>query len=169
MTLAKIEQAFDALLNVLGAAVAFTIVFFAFSMSLDWLLKTLGYRAIPWLRDVIEYLLYAIVLLGAPWVLRQGSHVRVDLVLSILPPRGARILDQILNIIGIFVCGMLGWLGYQLAVQFYVEQSFVRKTITVDRWTLQALLVISMTLCVIEFIFRLKRPAAPRGQLPEGI
>ena len=32
-------------------------------------------------------MLYLITLLTAPWLLRQGQHIRVDIVLRLVPPR----------------------------------------------------------------------------------
>lgn len=158
--LERAEKAFDAVLAGIGVAVAAIVVVFCLSMCLDWAIKTAGYRGIPWLREVIEYLLYTGVILGAPWALRQGAHVRVDLVLTMLPPRGTRFLERALDAVGLLLCLALGWLGFQLALQLFAENSIVRKTITVQRWIFQAILVASMLLCVLEYAFRLLRRRA---------
>ena len=54
------------------------------------------FRNMPWLglqlrwaNQVSEYVIYGITFLAAPWLLRRGQHVRVDIVLNLLPPRAA--------------------------------------------------------------------------------
>ena len=39
----------------------------------------------PWSAEVSEDILYLVTLLAAPWLLRQGQHIRVDIVLRALP------------------------------------------------------------------------------------
>ena len=47
-------------------------------------------RGVAWSNEVSELLLYAITLLAAPWLLREGRHIRVDIVLRALPSRRMR-------------------------------------------------------------------------------
>ena len=42
-------------------------------------------RGIAWSNEISELLLYAMTLLAAPWLLREGRHIRVDIVLRALP------------------------------------------------------------------------------------
>ena len=44
---------------------------------------------VSWANEVTEYALYLITLLTAPWLLRRGQHVRIDMVLVMVPPRVA--------------------------------------------------------------------------------
>ena len=68
-------------------------------------------RAFPWLIDAIEYGLFTGTFLAAPWVLREGAHVRVDIVVTTLPPRGAALLETLADLIGLAVCLILLWYG----------------------------------------------------------
>ncbi|CAN0492337.1 unnamed protein product, partial [Discosporangium mesarthrocarpum] len=56
------------------------------------------------LNEIIEYLLLAGVFLGAPWVLRQGSHVRVDLLVGNLHYPLAGCMDRLLVLVGFDLC-----------------------------------------------------------------
>ena len=43
--------------------------------------------SLPWSTEVSELMLYVITLCVAPWLLRQGQHIRVDIMLQAIPPR----------------------------------------------------------------------------------
>ena len=50
-------------------------------------LRNAGLGGIPWSSEVSEDILYLMTLLAAPWLLRQGQHIRVDILLRAVPPR----------------------------------------------------------------------------------
>ena len=48
--------------------------------------------ASPWAFDLSEYALVWITFLGAPWVLLQDRHVRIELLVDVLPRAAQRAL-----------------------------------------------------------------------------
>ena len=60
-------------------------------------------RGVAWSNEVSELLLYAITLLAAPWLLREGRHIRVDIVLRALPKRAAYACEWIADVLGLVV------------------------------------------------------------------
>ena len=74
--------------------VAVSIGLIAVLIPLNLFLVTLKWGSFPWLFEAVEYALYVGVFIGAPWVLRQGAHIRVDVVTAALPegppPLGSR-------------------------------------------------------------------------------
>jgi hypothetical protein len=42
-------------------------------------------RGVAWSNEISELLLYLITLLAAPWLLREGRHIRVDIAMSTTP------------------------------------------------------------------------------------
>ena len=56
-----------------------------FLMCVDILIRNVRMGSLPWLLELTEYVMYAGAFLAAPWVLRQGYHVRVDAVLTAVP------------------------------------------------------------------------------------
>ena len=45
-------------------------------------------RGIAWSNEISELMLYLLTMLAAPWLLRGGRHIRVDIVLRVLPAPG---------------------------------------------------------------------------------
>ena len=48
-----------------------------------------GVDALPWSNELSETTLYLVTMLAAPWLLREGRHIRVDIVLRAIPPRAS--------------------------------------------------------------------------------
>ena len=55
---------------------AVSIGLIAVLIPLNLLLIKMQWGSIWWLYEAVEYALYVGVFIGAPWVLRQGAHVR---------------------------------------------------------------------------------------------
>jgi len=73
-------------LALLGCAVIFTMTVM---ICADVLLRNVrlipGVYGLAWANEISEAMLYLVTLLTAPWLLRQGQHIRVDIVLRAVP------------------------------------------------------------------------------------
>ena len=126
-------------------------------IALDVALRNLVGTGFPWLIDAIEYGLFAGTFLAAPWVLREGAHVRIDIVVTTLPPRGAALLDRIADLIGLAVCLILLWYGIKVTLTAYSLGSMVLKSVIFPEWWALAIVPLSSLLLAIEFVLRLRR------------
>ena len=61
----------------------------------DIVLRNTVGKGFVWANEVSEYALYLITLLTAPWLLRRGQHVRLDLVLTLVPTRVAWLMEAV--------------------------------------------------------------------------
>jgi TRAP-type C4-dicarboxylate transport system permease small subunit len=98
-------------------------------------------------------------LLAAPWLLRQGQHIRVDIILRILPTRVAWMLEWVGDIVGLLCCLYFVWYGALVTVASYSAGSIVIKTLITPEWWTLAPLPVGFVLLGIEFIFRMHRLA----------
>ena len=73
----------------------------------------------PWLVEVIEYVMYGGTFLAAPWVLRQGEHVRVDLSSRSVPKPVAICLEQVVDALGALVSLVMCIYGVELLIDAY--------------------------------------------------
>ncbi|MGI9462550.1 MAG: TRAP transporter small permease, partial [Aestuariivirgaceae bacterium] len=65
--------------------------------------------ASPWAFDLSEYALVWITFLGAPWVLLQDRHVRIEILVERLPAAAQRILGILVSLVAIAICSVLAW------------------------------------------------------------
>ena len=70
-------------------------------VTADIVLRNMARIGFPWANEVTEYALYLITLLTAPWLLRRGQHVRIDMVLVLVPPRLAWLMEALADIVGL--------------------------------------------------------------------
>src|SRR5262245_52716535 len=85
----RLSALFGKLYDALAVIAALILLAMVILVTADIVLRNVSRIGFPWANEVSEYALYAIVLLTAPWLLRRGQHVRVDLVLTLVPPRVA--------------------------------------------------------------------------------
>lgn len=141
----------------IGTLVGMSIGLFAVAISLDLILRLLKIGNLPGIQEIIEYFLFTGVFLAAPWVLRIGGHVRVDLLLSNLPLSFGKRLEQILNFFGLLVTLTLLWFGIANLKLAYGFNSMQMKYYNVPEWWILTVFVFSFTLIAIEFFSRMFR------------
>lgn len=114
-------------------------------------------RGVEWSNEVSELMLYLTTMLVAPWLLRQGQHIRVDIVLTALPPRLAWYLEWVGDAIGLACCLFMTWYGTRAALASWREGALNIKTLVTPEWWSLAPLPITFLLLSIEMVFRMKR------------
>jgi len=107
---------------------------------------------IKWMLEVSEYLLFAMTFLGAPWVLREGAHTAVDLLVEAMPPRGKRALAIAAFSIGLVTSGLIAWYGWLAASESWRAKTLIFKQVTFPEWWLLALIAFCGVLLVVEFV-----------------
>lgn len=144
---------FDAL-AVLAALILFVMVVV---VTADIVLRNLTRAGFPWANEVSEYALYGMTLLTAPWLLRRGQHVRIDLLLAAVPPRVAWWMEALGDAIGFLVCVVMVRYGWHMAADAFRLGSLTIKNLVFAEWWLLAPLPIVFALLAVEFVFRLHR------------
>jgi len=119
--------------------------------------RNIGGGGIPVSNELSEDILYLMTLMVAPWLLRQGQHIRVDIVLHTLPLRVAWLLEWFGDIVGFFCCLYFVWYGYLITKASYLAGSVNIKTLITPEWWTLAPLPVGFMLLAIEFIFRMHR------------
>ncbi|HSW21452.1 MAG TPA: TRAP transporter small permease subunit [Burkholderiaceae bacterium] len=124
-------------------------------------------RGLAWSNEISELLLYLITLCVAPWLLRQGRHIRVDIVLRAIPPRLAWMLEWLGDTIGLACCVVLAWFATKAAWSSYLAGAVNIKTLVTPEWWWLSPLPVVFGLLGIEMLFRMERLAraerAPRS------
>jgi TRAP-type C4-dicarboxylate transport system permease small subunit len=152
--MARFARVYDLLHATLGASAACLFAFVALGTTADVVMRNVGLGTITGMLEYCEYALFAATFLGAPWVLKQGAHVRVDVLLGVLPVRAARRLELAANLIGIAVCCVLLYYAVSEARQAYIENQRIIKMFIVPSWQIIAVVAISLALLAVEFARR---------------
>jgi TRAP-type C4-dicarboxylate transport system permease small subunit len=155
--LTRVAAAFGRLLDVLAAAAALLLLAMVVVVCADIVLRNLTGAGIAWANEASEYALYVMTLLTAPWLLRRGQHVRLDILLTLMPPRLAWLMEAVGDTLGLAVSLIL--IRYGLAMTFDSARigAITIKNLVFPEWWLLALLPVAFMLLAIEFVFRFQR------------
>ena len=149
---------FLAALSLLGCAILMAMMLVIVA---DVALRNLALPGMPqglaWSTEISELMLYLITMCVAPWLLRQGQHIRVDIVLQAIAPRLAWRLEWVGDLIGLGCCAVIAWYGTQAAWSSYLSGAVNIKTLVTPEWWALAPLPFVFVLLGIEMIFRMIR------------
>jgi TRAP-type C4-dicarboxylate transport system permease small subunit len=153
----KLSNAFGHLLNALAVAAALTLLAMVIMVTGDIVLRNLTRTGFPWANEVSEYALYVITLLTAPWLLRRGQHVRIDLVLTFMPARLAWLMEAASDVLGFLACLVMLRYGLKMTIESAVLGSITIKNLVFPEWWLLWPLPACFALLAAEFAFRFDR------------
>ena len=164
----RLSTGFGRMLDALAALAAITLLVMVAVVTADVILRNVTRAGLPWANEVSEYTLYLITMLSAPWLLRQGRHVRVDLVNTAVSPGVARWMEIVADVLGLSVCLVFVVYGTIMTWQSFQLGSITIKNLVFPEWWLLGPLPLAFLLLAIEFIFRLYRVAGG-GPQPQAV
>lgn len=140
----------------------------------DVALRNLAIPGLPqglaWSNEISELMLYLITMCVAPWLLRQGQHIRVDILLQAIPKGVAWSLEWLGDAIGLACCLVIAWYGAKATVDSYMSEALSIKTLVTPEWWSLAPLPIGFLLLSLEMLFRMHRLAlADRGPRHDAV
>ena len=177
MALERVSAAFGRLLAALAAVGCVLLAAMLAIIVTDVALRNLAVPGLPrglaWSNEISELLLYLITLSVAPWLLRQGQHIRVDIVLRAIPPRLAWLFEWLGDLIGLACCVVLAAFAAQAAWSSYRAGAVNIKTLVTPEWWWLSPLPLVFVLLSIEMVFRMVRLAraerAPRSDAVSAV
>jgi len=126
----------------------------------DVLARNVGLGTLPWILEVSEYSLPLATFLIAPWLLHRNEHVRLDLLLTSLPPTAGRALERLADGLGLAICSVFVVYGSQAVLSSAQQGSLVIKSVVFPEWWLYAPVPPCFALLAVEFVRRMLGGAA---------
>lgn len=154
-----LSRGYGLLLEALMLLAAILILTMTLMIGGDVLLRNLGAGGIAWSNEVSEYILYLVTLLSAPWLMRKGQHIRVDILLRALPRRVAYAMEWMADVTGLVCALYFVWYGWRVAVASCGAGAITLKTLVLPEWWMLAAMPMAFLLVAIEFVFRMHRLA----------
>ena len=166
----RLESAYGRLLEVLALAACALIFGMMLMICADVFLRNVrivpGMVGIEWANEISEAMLYLIALLTAPWLMRRGQHIRVDVLLRAVPPRLGWGLEWLVDALALACCAIIAWYGVRAALGSWQAGSLSIKTLVTPEWWLLSVLPVAFLALTLEMLFRMRRlwlgPRAPR-------
>jgi TRAP-type C4-dicarboxylate transport system permease small subunit len=157
----SIEAAYGRVLDALALVACALILGMTLMICADVFLRNVrivpGMVGLEWANEVSEAMLFLVTLLTAPWLLRRGQHIRVDIVLRAVPPRLGWVFEWIADALGLVCCLVISWYGARATFASFSAGSMSVKTLITPEWWMLAPLPVAFLLLAIEMGFRMRR------------
>ena len=166
----RFEAAYGKLLEAFAFVACALVLGMTLMICADVLLRNVriipGVAGLAWSNEISEGALYLVTMLTAPWLLRRGQHIRVDIVLRAVPKRLGWIFEWIVDVLGLACCLFIAWYGARAALASFKAGSLSIKTLVTPEWWLLSALPVAFLALSLEMLFRMRRLAngerAPR-------
>ncbi len=116
-----------------------------------------GVSGLAFANEVSEAALFLVTMLTAPWLLRQGRHIRVDVILRIVPKRLGWYCEWASDFFALLCCLVMADYGARAAIASWKAGSMSVKTLEMPEWWLLAPLPAAFLLLAVELLFRMRR------------
>jgi len=166
----QLEKAYGRLLEAFAVVACALVLGMTVMICADVLLRNVriipGVAGLAWSNEISEAMLYLVTMLTAPWLLRRGQHIRVDILLRAVPNRVGWIFEWVTDAVGLTCCLVIAFYGARAALASYKAGSMSIKTLITPEWWLLSVLPVAFLALSLEMLFRMRRLAlgerAPR-------
>jgi len=153
----RLSHAYGRILHGLMLVACLLLLAMTLLIGADVVTRNLGLGGIAWSGEVSEDILYLLTLLAAPWLLRQGQHIRVDILLRAVPAKIGWLAEWIGDLLGLACSLYFVWYGWKVLAASYQSGAISIKTLVTPEWWLLAPLPVAFALFGLEFVFRMHR------------
>jgi TRAP-type transport system small permease protein len=154
----RLSRFFGKLFDALAVTAALILLAMVVTVTADIVLRNaVRGGGITWANEVSEYSLYLMTLLTAPWLLRRGQHVRLDIILTLVPARVAWLMEAVGDLLGFAVSVVLVRYGFAMTYDSWRLGAITIKNLVFPEWWLLAPLPVAFALLAVEFVFRFDR------------
>ena len=153
----RLDAHWARLLSALALLACALVALMVIVICADVVVRNAKLGSLPWATEVAEYTLYLSTFLAAPWLLRQGAHVRMDIVLKMLPAHMAWALEALADVVAILACAALTWASAKAALASAAPGSLVFKIFVFPEWWLITPASMLFGVLTIECVLRLSR------------
>ncbi len=149
--LTALSRAYDGLLYGMAGVAAFLIVAMMVVITVDVVLRNLGFQSSAHFFTFTEYALLIVPCLGAPWLVREKGHIFVEILLMHLGPRGRRWAMRLIGIACVGLCLVLAWYGFEVTINDFRQAERDVRSFDMPRWLVVGWIPLSFFLMAIEF------------------
>lgn len=151
---------FDRLIDALAVVAGALLFGLVLLICLDVTARSLRLFATPWTLDIAQYALYVITFFGAPWVLREGGHISIEIFVERLPPGAQRTVRRLTHVIGALVCAVLLYFASWELWRSYSSHTLVYQTFVFPEWYLYSVAPPVFLILLVIFLRWIIRPPA---------
>jgi C4-dicarboxylate transporter DctQ subunit len=141
----------DHVIDFMAALAGILLVVAVLTICIEIIMRYFFHKPQVWSEELCEYILFTLAFLGAPWLLKKGGHVSVDIITERLSPRVRGYLGLFACGIGVLISAVVTWFSIVAAWDCYVTGVVVTKTLTVGKHYFLAFITLGYLFLLVEF------------------
>jgi len=163
-----VVKVYDAVLYGMAGVAAFLMAAMMVVITLDVILRNLGYQSSAHFFTFTEYALLIVPCMGAPWLAREKGHIYVEILLMSMSVRMRARFTMLIGLICVAVCLVIAWYGFDVALRDYLQNEKDVRSLDMPRWMVVGWIPLSFLMMAIEFarfLWRRENFLAPLSDL----
>lgn len=142
--LEKIEESISSILLISTSVLVFTQV----------ILRKFFNYSIYWSEEISLLMIVWFIFIGCSVAARENAHISMEILDNILPNKGKKITNIIINLINMIFCTILLYAGIGM-VNNAIQLNSMATSIPIPLWVAYASVPFGMGLMLIQYIFKL--------------
>ena len=147
-----VAKGYDAVLHGMAYLAAFLMVAMMAVITLDVILRNLGYQSSAHFFTFTEYALLIVPCLGAPWLVREIGHIYIEILLTALSPRVRARFTLLIGIVCIVVCAVVAWYGFTVTLNDFLQNEKDVRSLDMPRWMVVGFIPLGFGMMGLEFL-----------------
>ena len=147
-----VAKGYDAVLHGMAYLAAFLMVAMMAVITLDVILRNLGYQSSAHFFTFTEYALLIVPCLGAPWLVREKGHIYIEILLMALSPRVRARFTLLIGLVCIVVCAVVAWYGFTVTLNDFLQNEKDVRSLDMPRWIVVGFIPLGFGMMGLEFL-----------------
>ncbi len=156
--MAIILRWYDWFLAACGVVSGYMVALIAIAICAEVFSRNLGFGAIRGVLESVEYGLVLMTFAGTTAVFRAQRHIRVEILVVVLPPLGRLIVETVARLVVLAVVLGMTYATAKAALLAHGDGSTIRRFLTVPEWLPIALTLFGFALLCLEALRQLLTP-----------
>lgn len=142
-----LDRIVDSMAFLAGALLVAAVLIVCFEIFMRYFAQ----RPQVWTVEICEYILFSLAFLGAPWLLKVGGHVSIDIFLTQFGPKARNYFGLFSAAIGTIVSVVICWFSIATSYDCYKSGVLMTKTLSIPKHYF--LILITLGYLLLFFVF----------------
>jgi TRAP-type C4-dicarboxylate transport system permease small subunit len=149
-----IGRLYDRVIDALAIAAAAGLAAMALYVSYEVAARYFFGMPTNWTNDLAEYTMVWATFLLAPWLVRTGGHISIEILVATMPPKTRRAIAVFVELAAASVCAIACWQTWLTTADVFARGLMIAKTWSVPLHLLYLPIPIGFGLMAVEFLRR---------------
>lgn len=150
--LKRIGAVLDRITSVCAVLAAVLFAFLTLASSFEVVMRYLLNRPTSWTYEMSEYGVAFLAFLGAPWLLKLGGHVSLDVLTDRVSQKHRLFLKFVNSVLGAVMCLIVAYVGAGVTWDFFRRGVLQPTVLEPPKFLLLAVIPVSFALLAFEFV-----------------